>query len=170
MSKDIRRSIKALESLSAKELRGKYAEVFGEPSRSNNRQWLYRRVAYRLQILAEGDLSERGHSRAYELARDADLRVRPPLGFQMWSSAEGAPTVTKPLNFKKNPRIPAAGTVITRVYQGKTHHVTVLPSGFEYEGHSYKTLTAVAQAITGSHWNGFAFFNLTTHREKVKES
>lgn len=53
-------------------LRAKYRELFGEDSRSMNRQFLFRRVAWRLQVLAEGDLSERARRRALEIANDAD--------------------------------------------------------------------------------------------------
>ena len=71
-----------LESLTAGELRERYAEVFGEAARSHNRRWLHRRVAWRMQMLAEDDLAERTIGRVREkaatLARDADLRVRPP--------------------------------------------------------------------------------------------
>jgi hypothetical protein len=59
-------------------LREKYAAVFGEATTTGNRTWLVRRIAWRLQALAEGDLSELARQRAAELARDADLRVIPP--------------------------------------------------------------------------------------------
>ena len=55
------------------------------------------------------------------------------------------------------------GTVLTREYHGETVTVTVLGSGFEYEGDIYRSLTAVAKAVTGSHWNGYHFFGLTTN-------
>ena len=50
------------------------------------------------------------------------------------------------------------GTGITRVFKGRLHEVTVQPDGFEYDGQFYKSLSAVAHAITGSHWNGYHFF------------
>jgi hypothetical protein len=52
------------------------------------------------------------------------------------------------------------GAVLTREYRGQTIQVTVLPEGFEYDGEVYRSLTAVAKAITGSHWNGPLFFGL----------
>jgi hypothetical protein len=69
--------IAGLERMTVGQLQARYAEVFGEPARSGNRQWLFRRVAWRIQMLAEGDLSERARERARDLVRDADLRVRP---------------------------------------------------------------------------------------------
>jgi len=74
----IRAEIEALQSMTVGRLRERYAEVFGEPSRSYNKQFLFRRVAWRIQALAEGGLSERARQRALEIANDADLRVRPP--------------------------------------------------------------------------------------------
>jgi len=59
-----------------------------------------------------------------------------------------------------DPRLPSPGTAITRKYKGRTITVTVLPDGFEYKGERYRSLTAVAKVITGSHVNGFRFFKL----------
>ncbi len=52
------------------------------------------------------------------------------------------------------------GTIITRSYKGQLLQVKVLPKGFEYEGEAYKSLSAVAKKITGSHCNGYLFFRL----------
>jgi hypothetical protein len=76
---NIGRVVAALQLMPPRQLRQRYAEVFGEATTSN-RIWLVRRIAWRLQALAEGDLSERARARAAELARDADLRVVPPRG------------------------------------------------------------------------------------------
>ncbi|MFN4260887.1 MAG: DUF2924 domain-containing protein [Gemmataceae bacterium] len=78
MDLNIGKELAALQRLTVKELRHRYAEVFGEPTNANNRAWLVKRIAWRLQALAEGDLSERAHRRAAELASDADLRMNPP--------------------------------------------------------------------------------------------
>src|SRR5437660_3720523 len=71
-------TIAALQRLTMQELRIRYAELFGESTAVKNRTWLLRRVAWRLQSLAEGDLSERARRRAAELANDADLRTTIP--------------------------------------------------------------------------------------------
>src|SRR5262245_45582947 len=78
MDLDIGQQLAALKRLTVKELRDRYAETFGEPTNGNNRAWLLKRIAWRLQALAEGDLSERARQRAAELARDADLRTTMP--------------------------------------------------------------------------------------------
>jgi hypothetical protein len=72
------RELAALDRMTATELRDKYAQVFGEPAASGNRAWLARRVGWRMQALAEGDLTDRARARATELARDADLRLTAP--------------------------------------------------------------------------------------------
>jgi len=74
----MRKEIEALSRMTVKQLRQKHREVFGEESRSFNKQFLYRRSAWRVQALAEGGLSERAHRRALEIANDADLRIMAP--------------------------------------------------------------------------------------------
>src|ERR1035438_3469798 len=73
--------IEKLRRASLSALREKYREVFGEATECRHRQHLFRRIAWRLQALAEGDLSERARQRAGEIARDADLRIVAPRGF-----------------------------------------------------------------------------------------
>lgn len=159
----IQQQIDDLRGMPVSRLRERYAEVFGEPTASGNRQWLYRRVAWRIQSLAEGDLSERARRRAAELARDVDVRVRPPGGRESEGVRAGARlmTITGRLASVGTDRLPAPGTVLRRTFKGAEHEVTVLPHGFEHEGKTYRSLSAVATAITGSHWNGFLFFGLT---------
>ena len=73
---NVARELAALQRMTVKQLREKYAEVFGETTTTGNKVWLVRRVTWRLQALAEGDLSDRAKARAAELACDADLRLR----------------------------------------------------------------------------------------------
>jgi hypothetical protein len=74
----IEEQIAELGRMNVPQLRKKYAEVFGEESRSTNRQFLFRRISWRIQALAEGGLSERARRRALEITNDADLRIRAP--------------------------------------------------------------------------------------------
>jgi hypothetical protein len=158
MDTNVGRELAALQRLTVKELRNRYAEVFGEPTNANNRAWLVKRIAWRLQALAEGDLSERARRRAAELASDADLRMNPPRTMPAEVSEDR--TSTRILAFQPDDRLPPPGTVLTRKYKGGVLQVKVLPHGFEYEGEAYSSLSAVARAITGSHCNGFLFFKL----------
>ena len=116
--------------------------------------------------MEEGGLSERAKRRAAELARDADARVRPPKGWQLDPAPAGLRTVTGRLAVSRDERIPPHGTVLTREYKGERHTVTVLDGGFEYDGKAYRSLSAIAHAITGAHWNGYHFFGLGSPRKR----
>ena len=157
MNLNLAAEVATLRRMTANDLRSRFAELFGEPTRSSNRTWLVKRIAWRLQALAEGDLTERARRRAAELANDADLRVsapRPP-------RAAKPPVPRSPREATIDERVPRTGTVITRRYKGATIQVLVLAHGFECNGQVYPSLSAVAKAITGSHCNGFLFFRLT---------
>src|SRR3954463_14015413 len=114
--------IASLKGKTVGQLREVYAEKFGEETKSRNKQWLFKRIAWRIQELSEGGLSERAKKRAAELANDADLRLRPPKGV----SAEP--------KTKRVPRLPAVGTELKRDFNGKAHTVTVSESAFTYKG------------------------------------
>ena len=159
----IEQTVAALGRMTVGQLREKYLEVFGEPSRSGNRDFLFKRLAWRIQSLAEGTLSERARRRAEELARDADLRTtlpRPPKPRE--HAGMNTVALRAPKSLTTHDRLPLPGTVLTRKYRGRQVEAKVLPQGFEYEGQVYRSLSAVARAVTGSHWNGLLFFGLTT--------
>jgi hypothetical protein len=160
MDHDWQTELAALRHMGVSALRGEYAELFGEPTRTGNKTWLVRRIAWRLQALAEGDLSERARRRAEELAQDADLRLTAPRDVP--ATPPATPECNKPiLKLRSDSRVPPPGTVLTRSYKGQTLRVQVLPHGFLYAGQTYPSLSAVAKAITGSHCNGYLFFRLT---------
>src|SRR5271157_3072561 len=99
-------------------LRAKYREVFQEETRCRHREHLFRRVAWRLQALAEGDLSERARTRAQQIARDADLRVVAPRDFL---TVGGEPVRTTPgRNRRQDSRLPLPGTLLSRKWKGRT--------------------------------------------------
>ena len=75
---NVGREIAVLKHMTMAELRARYAEVFGEESRSRHKDFLVKRIAWRLQSQAEGDLSGRARARAAELANDADIRMSAP--------------------------------------------------------------------------------------------
>jgi hypothetical protein len=159
MNLNVGKELAALQRLSVKELRDRYAQTFGETTNTGNKTWLIKRIAWRLQALAEGDLSERARRRAAELACDADLRLSPPKIKPVSEQAVGT-TTTGILSGSADDRLPLPGTIITRQYKGQTLQVRVLTKGFEYAGEVYRSLSAVAKAVTGSHCNGYAFFRL----------
>ena len=158
MELNIHREVAALQRMGAKQLRVRYAEAFGETTPAHNKTWLVRRIAWRLQALAEGDLSERARRRAEELAHDADLRLNPPR-----PKADDAPqeaATVAAVAPARDSRLPPVGSVLVRKYRGQTLQVRVLADGFEFEGRVYPSLSAAARAVTGSHCNGFLFFHI----------
>jgi hypothetical protein len=160
MMLNVAKEVAALERMTVDELRAKYAEVFGEGTNGRHKQWLINRIAWRMQANIAGNLSERARRRAAELANDADLRVTAPR--QRKPAADAAErTKTVATSIRGGTEL-LPGTVLTRDYKGRTVCVTVLPEGFEFEGERYKSLTAVADAATGKHWNGYHFFGLRT--------
>jgi hypothetical protein len=157
MHVNVAKELAALEAMSVGELRAKYAQVFGEETRAGNKTWLVKRIIWRLQALAEGDLSERARRRAAELVQDADLRLFPPrVAKDAPVSASGNGKAGR--RIPMDSRLPLPGTILTRWYKGQTLKVQVLRHGFEYEGRVYKSLSAAARAITGSHTSGYLFF------------
>jgi hypothetical protein len=156
MGLDVGKELAALKAMTVPELRARYAEVFGEECRSRHKQFLWKRIIWRMQANKEGGLSERARRRAEELANDADLRIHAPK----------APVVTAVgvtigrLAAPADSGMPLPGTLLTRQYKGRLVQVLVREKGFEYEGTVYRSLSAVAHAVTGSHWSGHLFFNL----------
>src|SRR6478672_5776922 len=104
-------TIAALGRMTVGQLRDKYLELFGEPTRSGNRDFLFKRLAWRIQSLAEGTLSERARRRAEELARDADLRTTAPRPPQATAGAD-ARTVKGMVRNSAHDRLPVPGTVL----------------------------------------------------------
>jgi hypothetical protein len=159
MALNISKEIAALKRMTLADLRRKYAEAFGESTRSRHKQFLVRRIIWRLQANEEGGLSERARQRAKELAVDSDVRLTAP---KTSASSSAGPTSVGTIDISMDGRLPMPGAIITRRYKGRTVEVRVLPRGFEYEGEVYRTLSAVAKQITGAHWNGYYFFGLCT--------
>ena len=156
----------ALPTLTVAQLRQRYADAFGEPTNAGHKAWLVKRIAWRLQALAEGDLSQRARQRAAELANDANLRLSPPSPRKRPVSENAASTFGgTPAPLEPDRRLPQPGAVLNRLYKGRQLQVTILQSGFAYEGQVFASLSAVAKAITGSHCNGYLFFRLAKTRD-----
>jgi len=141
-------------------LREKYRKVFQEETRSRHREHLFRRIAWRLQALAEGDLSERARDRARQIAQDADLRTVAPRDFFTIEGEEVKTTRGDRNRREQDSRLPVPGALLSRKWKGKTLLVEVLAKGFRYENRHYSSLSAIAVAVTGTRWNGLAFFGL----------
>jgi hypothetical protein len=119
MDSSIVAEIDQLRQLKTAALRVRYREIFGEESRSSNRQFLFRRIAWRLQAKAEGDLSERARRRALEIANDADLRLRAPTGFWVEGAWHKTAASVDRANPRRDLRLPIPGTVLTRQFENR---------------------------------------------------
>ena len=112
METTIRKEIEALRHMTVGQLKKKYAEVFGEETRSSHKQFLFRRIAWRIQALAEGGLSERARRRALEIANDADLRIRAPkTAFLQDVSLSSDSAVKRRVGARMRPTTVAAATI-----------------------------------------------------------
>lgn len=156
---DVDIEVFTMESMSIGQLRKRFTEVCGESTNSRHRLWLIKRIAWRMQANLEGGLSERALARAAELANGADIRVTAPRKPKI---TETDPERTKlvPCSIPSDDRTPVPGSLLRREYMGRHIFVRVLHEGFEWEGKVYSSLTAIAKAVTGSHWNGYHFFGL----------
>ena len=153
MSPKTKLQIAELSDLTITQLTAMYEKLFGEKCRSRNRRYVHRRVAWKLQADDEGGLSERAILRATVVAGESLIRSTPPRQPKEKKEVAKVPD-------KWDPRVPPPGQIIERKYKGEMIRVLVLTNGFEHEGERYKSLTAVARAITGSHCNGLLFFKL----------
>jgi hypothetical protein len=147
--------IMELKEKTLSELETKYEDLF--PSQkvpSNNKVFLWRKIAYRLQELESGGISVETQSKIKELIQKYDpinnLLLRP----------NNIRPLTNGVAQLKDRRLPIPGSIITKNYKGKKIEVKVLENGFEYNGNIYKSLSNVACAITGQHWNGYMFFRM----------
>jgi hypothetical protein len=160
MALNIDKEVAQMQRMTVNELQQKFADVFGEQTRGRNKQWLIKRLAWKLQAREYGGLSEVALRRAKEIADTcdlSDLRLTAPKMLE--SSAYALATAAVPVALDK--RLPMLGTLLTRKYKGQVLNVQVLADGFLFEGERYKSLSAVARKITGAAWNGYLFFGLT---------
>ena len=133
--------ITALKSKPTPDLRSLWRDLFESEPPRQNRRFLESRLAYRIQELEYGGLKPATIKRLEALGEELD---------------GGKAEVRR----KRADDRPIAGTRLVRDYQGVEHCVTVLADGFDYQGQPYKSLSAIARAITGTRWNGWVFFGL----------
>jgi hypothetical protein len=157
----------ALGTMTGAQLAAKFEELFGRPATTRNKQYLRKRLAWEIQARIEGNLSERALQRIEDLAAHIPERWKtaldPKAPARPNPNRAQAPSPTDP-----DPRLPAPGSVLTRLHGGVEHQVTVLADGFEYQGDRYRSLSAIARKITGTPWNGFLFFLGRSHGTRPK--
>lgn len=158
----ILKEIRRLRGMSVGELRLRWRELYGADTRSRNREFLFRRLAWRVQELALGGLSERARARIEELAPDRFERVRPPAHAIPDMGESELRAESRP---RRDPRLPVPGSIISKAYKGRELRVTVREGGYEFDGGMFPSLTAIAKAVTWSkNINGRLFFGLTGRR------
>ena len=135
----------ALKTTPTPELKAQWRELFDSEPPSFNRRYLESRLAYRIQELAYGGLKPETIRRLERLGEELDGGDR------------------KKSRVRAD-HMPIAGTRLIREWQGVEHVVTVTADSFTWEGRPYKSLSAIARAITGTRWNGWTFFGLKNHR------
>jgi Protein of unknown function (DUF2924) len=157
MPLNVTKELATLQQLSVGDLRERYTQLFWETTQARNRPWLIKRILWRMQSLEQGGLSERAIQRARELAATCDLRVTAP---KARGITDGSTTRTIECPVPPS-RTPLPGMLLTRRYKGQLIQVRVLANGYEYLGERYRSLSAIAKQITGSHCSGNRFFQLT---------
>lgn len=150
MNREIAKRIAALADMTIPELREEYSRVFGEETRSKHKVFLRKRIVWGLQAREYGGLSERALQRAEELTSESNLTLVAP---KAW-------TETSTFRSKHDPPPLLPGAQLVRKYKGEQIVVTKLPKGFEWKGEVYRSLSAIAKAVTNSHWNGNLFFRV----------
>ena len=141
MNDSVLAQLAALPGKTTPELKQLWRELYDREPPPYNRPFLVKRLAYRIQELAYGGLSARAEAKLKELVEEEDRRLKGKLPV------------------RKGDR-PITGTRLIREWQGVEHCVTVRDDDFEYQGRPFKSLSAVARAITGTQWNGWLFFGL----------
>ena len=138
----------ALKTATTPELKAQWRELFDSEPPPFNRRYLESRLAYRIQELAYGGLKPETIRRLERLGEELDGGDRKKRSIR-------ADTM------------PIAGTRLIREWQGVEQIVTVTADGFEWQGRPYKSLSAIARAITGTRWNGWVFFGLKNRRART---
>ena len=153
--KSISQEIAELREMNAPKLVERYRELHGREPRVKNRTWLWKRCAWKVQEQRLGGLSTVAKRRLEELIAEIDL----PIG-------ERQQTVTGALSSPTRAPQHQVGTVFSRTWKGREVRTVAVEGGYEYDGAVYRSLSAVAKAITGSHWNGRLFFGLTERKAR----
>lgn len=152
----IEEQVLSIQTLDLPALTARHVELFGKTPRFRNRVMLWRQLAWELQRRHYGGLSAKAKARLEQLVAEVHLPNAPARPARAASA---------------RPRLPGAptpGTTIIRTWHDRELRVTVLDTGFEYGGKTYRSLSGVARAITGTSWNGPAFFGLREARPAAR--
>lgn len=138
----------ALKTTSTPDLKTQWRELFDNDPPPFNRRYLESRLAYRIQEMVYGGL------------KPETVKRLEALGDQLDGGDRKKSRIRADLT-------PIVGTRLIRDWKGIEQVVTVTVEGFEWQGRPYKSLSAIARAITGTRWNGWVFFGLKNHRRRA---
>jgi hypothetical protein len=141
MTDSIAARVAALPKRPTPEVKRIWRDLYGKEPPGFSRSDLVSRLAYRIQELAHGGVKPATRAKLDALVDALDPKVAR----------------------KRVVNGPVVGTRLVRDFQGREYVVTVLADGFEWDGRRYKSLSAVARAITGTRWNGLTFFGVKRH-------
>jgi len=150
MKQSVLKQVAELPNLDSEQLKERWRALYGSEPPAYNKPYLVKRLAYRIQELAFGGLSEAAQAQLREALAQED--------------ADG--TTGRMQRRRRKDGMPVVGTRLVREWQGGRYEVTVVRGGFEYEGRKYRSLTAITKVITGTHWNGPGFFGLRKNSKK----
>ena len=152
-------NLEVLAGMNLDELRRLHRNLFGIDLTFGNAEQARRKIAWRIQADREGGVPESIRQHALAIAQQFGVQLRARLGAgRRGPLANAAMTV---IVSGRDARLPMPGSVIVKQYRGRTLEVHVLDSGFEFDGQRFTSLSAVAMHVTGTKWNGWAFFGLT---------
>jgi len=154
MSHSVLKQIANLSNLSHTELKNLYVTLNGSEPPAYNRDFIIKRLSYRIQELTYGGLPES--------TRAAMRDVLKRQGFDEYGGRRRSRLIVP----KHQDGMPVVGTRLIRDWNDRRYEVTVTYGGFEFEGRRYRSLSAIAKVITGTHWNGRAFFGLKQQNDK----
>lgn len=150
------RQIAALGSKPVGELARMFQTLAGVPTRSRNKQYLIKRVAWLMQAEASGGLSDGAQIRISQLGD-----TLPPAWRERLTTPKGGALAQSEAPAQEtDSRLPPVGQTLSREYKGATHTVTILADGIDYKGAHFRSLSEVATTIAGTKWNGFRFFGI----------
>jgi hypothetical protein len=130
------KQILALETKSVNELTKLWGSFYKHEPMSYGKTYLVSKIAYKIQELAYGGLSQETRKRLDNQSAGINGSV-----------------------VKKKYK-PLIGSKIIKEYHEKTYEILVVEGGFSFEGEVFKSLSAIANKITGTKWNGLKFFGI----------
>jgi len=163
VSESIVAQIQALQRMTVGQLRVEWERYHGEPTRSRNRVYLWRRLAWRIQELQLGGLPATAKARILELDPAAFGRPQAKAGFRPDQRVVG----TSPGTTHRDRRLPSPGSIIVREYRGQQLRLLVLADGFELDGVHYDSLSEAARVVTGQRWSGPLFWGLRKRTQRT---